>query len=153
MCGNGQGLLRSLFHQNWFWDEILAILLLKLVATAAAFGSGVVGGVFTPTLFIGAAIGMLYGQTVLYLAPDLRSDPAMYGLVGMGSFIAATTGAPVMAILMAFELTLDYAIAALPDGELRRGLLLQRYFREALHVWRITRTKGCRLLQSTIGRG
>jgi len=111
VCGNGQGLLRSLFHQNWFWDEILAILLLKLVATAAAFGSGVVGGVFTPTLFIGAAIGMLYGQTVLYVAPDLRSDPAMYGIVGMGSFIAATTGAPLMAILMGFELTLDYAIA------------------------------------------
>jgi chloride channel protein, CIC family len=111
VCGNGQGLLRSLFHQNWFWDEILAIALLKLVATATAFGSGVVGGVFTPTLFTGAAIGMLYGQTILYLAPGLRSDPAMYGLVGMGSFIAATTGAPLMAILMAFELTLDYSIA------------------------------------------
>jgi chloride channel protein, CIC family len=111
VCGNGQGLLRSLFHQNWFWDDILAILLLKLVATATAFGSGVVGGVFTPTLFIGAAIGVLYGQTVLYIAPGLRADPAMYGFIGMGSFIAATTGAPLMAILMAFELTLDYSIA------------------------------------------
>jgi chloride channel protein, CIC family len=111
VCGNGQGLLRSLFHQNWFWDEILAILLLKLMATATAFGSGVVGGVFTPTLFIGAAVGMLYGQAILYVAPGLQSDPAMYGLVGMGAFIAATTGAPLMAILMAFELTLDYAIA------------------------------------------
>jgi CIC family chloride channel protein len=111
VCGNGQGLLRSLFHQNWFWDEILAILLLKLIATATAFGSGVVGGVFTPTLFIGAAIGMLYGQAILFIAPGLRSDPAMYGLVGMGAFIAATTGAPLMAILMVFELTLDYAIA------------------------------------------
>jgi CIC family chloride channel protein len=111
VCGNGQGLLRSLFHQNWFWDEILAILLLKLIATATAFGSGVVGGVFTPTLFIGAAVGMLYGQAILYIAPGLRSDPAMYGLVGMGAFIAATTGAPLMAILMVFELTLDYAIA------------------------------------------
>jgi chloride channel protein, CIC family len=111
VCGNGQGLLRSLFHQGWFWDEILAILLLKLIATATAFGSGVVGGVFTPTLFIGAAIGMLYGQAILYIAPGLRSDPAMYGLVGMGAFIAATTGAPLMGILMAFELTLDYALA------------------------------------------
>jgi CIC family chloride channel protein len=111
VCGNGQGLLRSLFHQNWVWDEILAILLLKLVATATAFGSGVVGGVFTPTLFIGAAIGVLYGQAILYVAPGLSADPAMYGLIGMGSFIAATTGAPLMAILMAFELTLDYSIA------------------------------------------
>jgi CIC family chloride channel protein len=110
VCGNGQGLLRSLFHQNWLWDGILAIILLKLVATASAFGSGVVGGVFTPTLFIGAAIGVLYGQMVLLVAPGLRADPAMYGFVGMGSFIAATTGAPLMAILMAFELTLDYSI-------------------------------------------
>jgi len=110
VCGNGQGLLQSLFHQNWFWDEVLAIILLKLVATATAFGSGVVGGVFTPTLFIGAGIGVLYGQTVLYVAPGLRADPAMYGFIGMGSFIAATTGAPLMAILMAFELTLDYSL-------------------------------------------
>src|SRR5271154_3797231 len=110
VCGNGQGLLRSLFHQNWLWDGILAVVLLKLVATASAFGSGVVGGVFTPTLFIGAAIGVLYGQMILLVAPGLRADPAMYGFVGMGSFIAATTGAPLMAILMAFELTLDYSI-------------------------------------------
>ena len=110
VCGNGQGLLRSLFHQNWLWDGILAIVLLKLVATASAFGSGVVGGVFTPTLFIGASIGVLYGQMILLVAPGLRADPAMYGFVGMGSFIAATTGAPLMAILMAFELTLDYSI-------------------------------------------
>ncbi|HSZ78399.1 MAG TPA: ClcB-like voltage-gated chloride channel protein [Chthoniobacterales bacterium] len=110
VCGNGQELLRSLFHQNWLWDGILAIVLLKLVATASAFGSGVVGGVFTPTLFIGAAIGVMYGQMILLVAPGLRADPAMYGFVGMGSFIAATTGAPLMAILMAFELTLDYSI-------------------------------------------
>jgi chloride channel protein, CIC family len=110
VCGNGQGLLQSLFHQNWLWDGILAIVLLKLVATATAFGSGVVGGVFTPTLFIGAAIGVLYGQAILYFAPGLQADPGMYGFIGMGSFIAATTGAPLMAILMAFELTLDYSL-------------------------------------------
>ena len=110
VCGNGQGLLESLFHQNWVWNGIIIIILLKLVATATAFGSGVVGGVFTPTLFIGAASGVLYGETVLYLAPGLRADPAMYGFIGMGSFLAATTGAPLMAILMAFELTLDYSI-------------------------------------------
>ncbi len=51
-----------LFHQNWYSDEVLAIFLLKLVATAATFGSGAVGGVFTPTLFVGAALGMLYGR-------------------------------------------------------------------------------------------
>jgi CIC family chloride channel protein len=113
VCGNGQGLLSTLFRQNWFSDEILAILLLKLVATAATFGSGAVGGVFTPTLFIGAAVGMLYGRTFLYAFPGLQLDPGMCGIVGMGSFIAATTGAPLMSILMAFELTLDYTLAPL----------------------------------------
>ena len=113
VCGNGQGLLSTLFHQNWFSDEILAILLLKIVATAATFGSGAVGGVFTPTLFIGAAVGMLYGRTLPLIFPEFQLDPGMYGIVGMGSFIAATTGAPLMSILMGFELTLDYTLAPL----------------------------------------
>lgn len=113
VCGNGQGLLSTLFRQNWFSDEILAILLLKIVATAATFGSGAVGGVFTPTLFIGAAIGMLYGRTLPFIFPEFHLDPGMYGIVGMGSFIAATTGAPLMSILMGFELTLDYTLAPL----------------------------------------
>src|SRR6267378_1011097 len=111
VCGNGQGLLSTLFHQNWFSDEILAILLLKIVATAATFGSGAVGGVFTPTLFIGAAIGMLYGRTLPFILPEFQLDPGMYGIVGMGYFIAATTGAPLMSILMGFGLTLDYTLA------------------------------------------
>ncbi|HKM58390.1 MAG TPA: ClcB-like voltage-gated chloride channel protein [Chthoniobacterales bacterium] len=111
VCGNGQGLLRSIFHQYWFWDEVLVIIVLKLLATATAFGSGVVGGVFTPTLVVGAGLGVLYGEGILCLAPQFQSDPAMYGVVGMGAFLAATTGAPLMAILMAFELTLDYSIA------------------------------------------
>ena len=113
VCGNGQGLLSILFHGNWYSDEVLAILLLKLVATAATFGSGAVGGVFTPTLFVGAAIGMLYGRGILYAFPILHPNPAMYAIVGMGSFIAATTGAPLMSILLGFELTLDYTIAPL----------------------------------------
>jgi chloride channel protein, CIC family len=113
VCGNGQGLLDTLFRENWFSNEILAILLLKVVATAATFGSGAVGGVFTPTLFIGAALGMLYGRCLLLLFPGLHVDPGMYGIVGMGSFIAATTGAPLMSILMGFELTLDYTLAPL----------------------------------------
>jgi CIC family chloride channel protein len=111
VCGNGQGLLNTLFRQNWFSDEILAILLLKVLATAATFGSGAVGGVFTPTLFIGASLGMLYGRCLLLLFPGLQLDPGMYGIVGMGSFIAASTGAPLMSILMGFELTLDYTLA------------------------------------------
>jgi chloride channel protein, CIC family len=110
VCGNGKELVTSLFHQNWDFYTVLILVIVKLIATSATFGSGAVGGVFTPTLFIGSAVGVLYGQAVLYLAPQLQPDPTMYGLMGMGSFLAATTGAPLMAILMVFELTLSYAI-------------------------------------------
>ncbi len=110
VCGNGKGLVTSLFHQNWDFYSVLILVIVKLIATSATFGSGPVGGVFTPTLFFGSAIGVLYGQAVLYFAPQLQPDPTMYGLMGMGSFLAATTGAPLMAILMVFELTLSYAI-------------------------------------------
>jgi chloride channel protein, CIC family len=110
VCGNGKGLVTSLFHQNWDFYTVLILVIVKLIATSVAFGSGAVGGVFTPTLFFGSAIGVLYGQAVLYFAPQLQPDPTMYGLMGMGSFLAATTGAPLMAILMVFELTLSYAI-------------------------------------------
>jgi chloride channel protein, CIC family len=110
VCGNGKGLVTSLFHQNWDFYTVLILVIVKLIATSATFGSGAAGGIFTPTLFIGSAIGVLYGQAVLYFAPQLQPDPTMYGLLGMGSFLAATTGAPLMAILMVFELTLSYAI-------------------------------------------
>jgi len=110
VCGNGKGLVTSLLHQNWDFYTVLILVIVKLIATSATFGSGAAGGIFTPTLFIGSAIGVLYGQGVLYFAPQLQPDPTMYGLMGMGSFLAATTGAPLMAILMVFELTLSYAI-------------------------------------------
>jgi chloride channel protein, CIC family len=110
VCGNGQDLLSSLFHQNWDFDTILILLVAKVAATSATFGSGAVGGVFTPTLFIGSALGFLYGQVVLLLFPALQPDPNIYGLVGMGAFLSGASGAPIMAILMVFELTLSYTI-------------------------------------------
>jgi chloride channel protein, CIC family len=110
ICGNGQDLLRSLFHQPWFWDYILALIVLKFLATAVTFGSGAVGGVFTPTLFLGSAMGMVYGYAILIWFPELQPDPKIYGLLAMGCFLAATTGAPLMAILMVFELTLSYSL-------------------------------------------
>jgi len=110
VCGNGKGLVTSLLHQSWDFYTVLILVIVKLIATSVTFGSGAVGGVFTPTLFIGSAFGVLYGQAVLYFAPQLQPDPTMYGLMGMGSFLAATTGAPLMAILMVFELTLSYSI-------------------------------------------
>jgi CIC family chloride channel protein len=79
-------------------------------STAATVGSGAVGGVFTPTLFVGAAIGALLGGLLHMALPTTVAIGSAYALVGMGGFLAATTHAPLMSILMIFEMTLDYQV-------------------------------------------
>ena len=108
--GNGYSVVNSMLHNPWTWSAVLVVLLLKIVATAATTGSGAVGGVFTPTLFVGAALGTLFGQSMHWLFPASTSAPFAYSIVGMGAFLAATTSAPLMAILMIFEMTLSYQV-------------------------------------------
>jgi chloride channel protein, CIC family len=106
--GNGFGAVGNILNAHLIGWTLLAVLLAKLLATAATVGSGAVGGVFTPTLFLGCAIGALFGGVVHALLPGVTSVPAAYALVGMGGFLAATTHAPLTSILMLFEMTLDY---------------------------------------------
>jgi CIC family chloride channel protein len=106
--GNGFGAVGNILNAHLIGWALLAVLLAKLLATAATVGSGAVGGVFTPTLFLGCAIGALFGGVVHALLPGVTSVPAAYALVGMGGFLAATTHAPLTSILMLFEMTLDY---------------------------------------------
>jgi len=108
--GNGYSVVNSLIHQPWIWSSLLLILTAKIVATALTTGSGAVGGVFTPALFVGAAIGALFGQLMNTLWPQATSLPFAYAIIGMGAFLAAATSAPLMAILMIFEMTLSYQV-------------------------------------------
>lgn len=110
VTGNGRSLVFDILHNPWTWKTLAIVLGCKLLATGATFGSGAVGGVFTPTLFTGAATGYLFGMGAAALLPDWGLEPGAFGLVGMGAFLAASTGAPVMAIIMLFELTLNYQI-------------------------------------------
>jgi CIC family chloride channel protein len=110
VCGNGYSVLNEVLRGSVVWQLLLLILILKLVATAATFGSGAVGGVFTPTLFVGACLGSLAGKGMELLWPGQPLNPQAFAVVGMGALLAATTHAPIMAIIMLFELTLDYQI-------------------------------------------
>jgi len=117
VTGNGYDALKSLLHGEtvtgpgeWLWQAVLVILLARMVATSAAFGSGAVGGVFTPTLVVGACTGSLCWQAFAMAFPDLRIDQAGFATVGMGAVLAAATQAPFMSILMIFEMTLSYEI-------------------------------------------
>jgi CIC family chloride channel protein len=110
VCGNGYSSVNAILRGAWLWQTLAIVLLCKVLATSATFGSGAVGGVFTPTLFVGASLGYLFG-TLWHLLPGQGTmNASALALVGMGAFLAATTHAPIMAIIMIFEVTLDYQI-------------------------------------------
>ncbi|RLD11789.1 chloride channel protein, partial [candidate division KSB1 bacterium] len=91
--------------------SILAILVIaKILATSFTLGSGGTGGLFTPSLFIGAMFGALFGNVFNKLLPGLTAPPGAYALVGMGVIISGTIHAPLTALIMIFEVTGDYKI-------------------------------------------
>ena len=82
----------------------------KLLATSLTLGSGASGGIFSPALFMGATLGGAYGMIVRSLAPGLDISPAAFAVVGMAGVVGGSTAAAVTAIVMIFEMTLDYRV-------------------------------------------
>lgn len=103
--GNGYGPIEDMLTLSWTMPAVLLMLAYKVLATGATVGSGATGGVFTPMLMVGASVGMLFYQIISFVMPELAAQPALYILIGMGAFLAAGTHAPLMAILMIFEMT------------------------------------------------
>jgi CIC family chloride channel protein len=89
---------------------VASLLIAKLLATLATVGSGAVGGVFTPTLFLGAAVGATFGLGVKLSGFGEHLPIAVFAVVGMGSMLAATTRSPLLAMIMIFEISLDYSL-------------------------------------------
>lgn len=86
------------------------LFFLKLLATTATLASGGSGGVFTATMFLGAMLGGVFGVGLHQAVPGETATAGAYALAGMGGVIAGTTHAPLLAILMVFELTQNYGI-------------------------------------------
>lgn len=108
VTGNGASLIRGLVEDGYVVHLVTLLLALKVTATLAAFGSGAAGGVFTPSLFVGAAGGYLFARVAELALPGHVPAAAGLALAGMGAFLAAATSAPITAILMVFEMTLHY---------------------------------------------
>ncbi len=89
---------------------LLALLCGKILATSLTIGIGGSGGVFAPSLFMGAMLGSAYGAGVHHLLPGSTAAAGAYGLVGMGAVFAAAARAPITAVIIIFELTGDYRI-------------------------------------------
>jgi CIC family chloride channel protein len=109
LVGNGRSAIVALFERPWSLGHVLVLLALRLVVTPLAVGSGTVGGVFTPTLFLGAMLGQAFGASVRTMVPGAGLDPAAYALVGMSTVLAGTTHAPLTSAVFVFEMTLDYS--------------------------------------------
>ena len=92
---------------------LVSILVIKLLMTAVSLGSGLVGGLFAPSMFLGATTGAIYGKSLVLLFPQLVgliAAPPAYAMVGMAAVLASSARAPLTAILLMFELTRDYRI-------------------------------------------
>jgi CIC family chloride channel protein len=89
---------------------LFALIFVKILASALTLGSGSSGGIFAPSLFMGAMTGGVFGNILHKLFPTVTAGPGAYALVAMSAVVAATTHAPITAILIIFEMTGDYKI-------------------------------------------
>src|SRR5712691_2827963 len=89
---------------------MVLLLLLKLIAVATSYASGNAGGIFGPSLFLGAMLGGIVGTVAQHFLPGYAASPGAYALVGMGTAFAGIIRAPMTSVVMIFEITRDYAV-------------------------------------------
>lgn len=108
--GVGYGAINETLFNRLSGMFLIFLVFLKIAATSITLGSGGSGGIFAPSLFIGAMTGGFFGWIANILFPSLTASPAAYALVGMGAVVAGTTHAPITAIIIIFELSGNYKI-------------------------------------------
>jgi CIC family chloride channel protein len=110
VMGAGYGSIDSALHDQFGWRMLIVLALVKMAVTAICFAAGTPGGMFAPTLFVGAMIGGSIGALAQTHWPLPTSPPSAYVLVGMGTFFAAVFRAPMTSIFMVFEVSASYVI-------------------------------------------
>ena len=136
--GNGYDAVSEVLLGNLLPGVLLPLLVAKIVATAASIGSGGSGGVFTPTLLVGAAGGALFAAGAEAALPGLHVQTVYYTLAGMAAAISSTTFAPITALIMVFEMCQDYgavmplALTVVTATALSRMLRRDSIYTEAL---------------------
>ncbi len=119
---------------------VFGLVGLKILATSLTLGSGGSGGVFAPSLFIGAMLGSSFGSLLHLLFPALPVSPGAYALVGMAAVFAGAAQAPISAILILFEMTGDYKIILpLMIACVISTLVLKRISRDSIYTLKLRR--------------
>ena len=144
VLGNGYDGTNEILTETLTITVLLQIFLARLLATVVTVGAGTVGGVFTPTLFLGAGLGSVLGGCLQMLGIAPLTPPGAFALVGMGSLLAATTHSPLLAIIAIFELSLNYSVmpplmlACAVSTLVARGLHKESVYTEALRFKGLT---------------
>jgi CIC family chloride channel protein len=110
VLGVGYGYVGDALNGTMALKLMLVLVVLKLLAVTTSYASGNAGGIFGPSLFIGAMLGGAVGTVAHYLFPAYTATPGAYALVGMGAVFAGIVRAPMTSVLMIFEMTQDYAV-------------------------------------------
>ena len=110
IMGVGYDSINIALTGKMIWYFAIALIFMKILATSLTLGSGGSGGIFAPSLFMGAMLGYFFGTFVHSYFPTITASPGAYALVAMGGLVAGTTRAPITAIIIVFELTNDYRI-------------------------------------------
>ncbi|MEL6965602.1 MAG: chloride channel protein, partial [Pseudomonadota bacterium] len=119
---------------------VILLALAKGTATVVCLGSGFGGGIFSPSLVLGALVGTAYGLVAVGFFPDLGSSTSVYALLAMAAVAACTLGAPISTIIMVFELTADYGITfALMVTVAIASLLFRQLHWHSFFSWQLQR--------------
>jgi chloride channel protein, CIC family len=110
VLGVGYGYVGDALNGRMTLGIMAVLVVLKLVAVTTSYGSGNAGGIFGPSLFLGAMVGATVGGVAHHWFPAHTASPGAYALVGMGTLFAGIVRAPMTSVLMIFETTQDYAV-------------------------------------------
>jgi CIC family chloride channel protein len=110
VMGPGYEVIDQAMHGQFAWKMLLALALLKLLATTLSFSSGTPGGMFAPTLFVGAMLGACVGSFEKLYFPHFTGSVGSYALVGMGVLFAGFLRAPLTSVFMVLEVSGNYSI-------------------------------------------
>jgi len=110
VMGPGYGVIDQAMHGQFAWKLLIALALLKLLATTLSFSSGTPGGMFAPTLFVGAMLGAAVGSFEKHYFPHLTGTVGSYALAGIGVLFAGFLRAPLTSVFMVLEVSGNYSI-------------------------------------------
>jgi CIC family chloride channel protein len=140
LLGTGHGGIERALQGELVLLPLLALIPLKILATSLTLGSGASGGIFMPSLFVGAMLGGAYGIVVHRFLPGITAPPGAYALVGMAAIFAAAARAPITSILVLFEMSRSYSmILPLMTGAVIATVLASRLFRESIYTLQLKR--------------